>query len=286
VLDYQGRIHFPVEVALLKRDEVISLLATLGAAVEVPIKASFNNHTSRMSMLQWTSRAVAHLSSITISKQTHDFPTSPVGDTWSQYRTYLTALSSHREDRGSDWLQRLHRMRMATKDYYARAESILRAHGAALPEVLQTVGIGSPVAPQGSGYFRHTKGGTSLIPIHLKVFYDELYEACWTGDNVSIQELCLPKELEEGKEPIQISVKHNVSGAGMLMTSLEVESSDTSVAEWTPLLVALHHRHWETARLVLAIATAQYQPPVSKGLSFADTSKAILFGTSPTSLHL
>lgn len=28
---------------------------------------------------------------------------------------------------------------------------------------------------------------------------------------------------------------------------------------WTPFLVALHRRHWETARLVIAIATAQYQ---------------------------
>jgi hypothetical protein len=30
---------------------------------------------------------------------------------------------------------------------------------------------------------------------------------------------------------------------------------------WTPFLVALHRRHWETARLVIAIAIAQYQPP-------------------------
>ncbi len=33
----------------------------------------------------------------------------------------------------------------------------------------------------------------------------------------------------------------------------------TSVTGWTPFFVALHRRHWETARLVVAIATAQYQ---------------------------
>ena len=30
---------------------------------------------------------------------------------------------------------------------------------------------------------------------------------------------------------------------------------------WTPFLVALHRRHWETARLVIAVAMAQYQAP-------------------------
>ena len=42
--------------------------------------------------------------------------------------------------------------------------------------------------------------------------------------------------------------------------SLRFQSSDISSIGWTPLLVALHRRHWDTARLVLAIAKAQYQP--------------------------
>lgn len=29
---------------------------------------------------------------------------------------------------------------------------------------------------------------------------------------------------------------------------------------FSPLFIALHRRHWETAKLVLAIATAQYNP--------------------------
>jgi hypothetical protein len=41
---------------------------------------------------------------------------------------------------------------------------------------------------------------------------------------------------------------------------LKVRSSDISFIGWTPFLVALHRRHWDTARLVLAIAKAQYQP--------------------------
>ncbi len=47
---------------------------------------------------------------------------------------------------------------------------------------------------------------------------------------------------------------------------------------WTPFLVALHRRHWDTARLVLAIAMAQYQPPDTE---IDATTSAILHGDYP-----
>ena len=37
--------------------------------------------------------------------------------------------------------------------------------------------------------------------------------------------------------------------------------ADNPIIGWTPFLVAVHRRHWDTARLVIAIANAQYQPP-------------------------
>ena len=46
----------------------------------------------------------------------------------------------------------------------------------------------------------------------------------------------------------------------MTSGSLRFRLSDIGSIGWTPLLVALHRRHWDTARLVLAIAKAQYQP--------------------------
>lgn len=297
--DYQGRIYLPVEVALTQRDEVISLLAALGAAVEVPIKASVNNYSPRMSLLQWTSRAVAHLRSMTVSRNTHDYPTSPAGDTWSQYRAYLTAVLPHREDGDPACAHAVLRTPardqgeehvLATRDYYARAEWILRTYGAVLPEGPQTTGISTvrtpsgPVTPQESGYIRHTRYSFNPMPAHLKVLYDELYEACWTGDNASIQELCLPKDIKEGTEPIQISVQttclHDSFAflTGMLTNILQVDLSNTSIIGWTPLLVALYRRHWETARLVLTIATAQYQPPEAESSSLDATSNAMLEG--------
>lgn len=103
---------------------------------------------------------------------------------------------------------------LETRNYYARADSILRSYSTVSPQVQQSseaptvqTSVLQHGTTQGRGYARHTKLSTVLIPAHLKVLYDELYEACWTGDNATIQELCLPKHLAEDKEPIQISVQ-------------------------------------------------------------------------------
>jgi hypothetical protein len=110
---------------------------------------------------------------------------------------------------------------------------ILCVSRATIPEREEpaTSGIGSqtPVTYQESGYIHHEKYTTTLIPLHLQVFYDELYEACWKGDNASIQELCLPKQVAEGKEPIQIVVQTRLcdrfASSGALLANAVPESS-------------------------------------------------------------
>jgi hypothetical protein len=96
-------------------------------------------------------------------------------------------------------------------EYFTLAESVLRDHGATFPEGELTSEQPATVTYQGSGYLRHGKHTTTPVPVHLKVFYDELYEACWEGDNATIRELCLPKQVAEGKEPIQITVHTTIS---------------------------------------------------------------------------
>ena len=281
------RIDSPVEVALVQRDEVVSLLAALGAAVDVPINqpdqlfytSQFGQ--SSMNLLQWTSTVVENLSKATPTQPqlaiTQDLPTSPADDTWTQYRAFLTAVLPTKENidlvasrghytPGNVVAPRLNDEHVpATRDYYARAESILRSYStvpyqapqsseaptdsplsiqANLPPAHQlpfeqshpaplearpyssrppsSVQIfGDPfqlqgyIAPQTSGYIRHVRNSFSEppVPAHLKVLYDELYDACWTGDNAAIQELCLPKHLSDGKEPIQISVQTTSKGS-------------------------------------------------------------------------
>ena len=238
-----ARIYLPVEVALIKRDEVVSLLAALGTAVDIPINQHYQSmyasqsHQPIVNLLQWTSAIVENLSKVTPIKpqptETQDIPSSPANDTWTQYRAFLNAVLPTKKSMShvasheycvplKAVAPRLDNEHVpATRDYYARAESILRSYSTvpyqALPSseasTVQTSGdrtfqLQGHIVPQTSGYIRHVNSySTAHVPAHLKVLYDELYEACWAGDNASIQELCLPKHLSDGKEPIQISVQ-------------------------------------------------------------------------------
>jgi hypothetical protein len=213
-------------VALVQFDEVVSLLVALGATVDVSINPPY---VDNMTLLQWTAAMLAKLETLSGPRSVSE-PSQepPIGNTWAQYKAYFAAVLSTREDGGSNVTQRLYLAPnnfashldeehvSATRDYYARAESILRSHST-MPLQLQQSGeaptptLSSLVqqldTSHGAKYARHTKYSTVSIPAHLKVLYDELYEACWTGDNKTIQELCLPKHLAEGKEPIQISAQ-------------------------------------------------------------------------------
>ncbi len=67
---------------------------------------------------------------------------------------------------------------------------------------------------QTNGYvfINNTHYRRQYVPKHLVEAYDELYEACFTGDNAKIQHLCLPIDgqdaaLGDGPVPLNISVR-------------------------------------------------------------------------------
>ncbi|KAF8905744.1 hypothetical protein CPB84DRAFT_563270 [Gymnopilus junonius] len=97
--------------------------------------------------------------------------------------------------------------------------------------------------------------GHHNVPKHTVAAYDELYEACFAGDDDKIQRLCLPAEGQ---------VAFAASGAtGPLNISVRLTPKPTNRygrAGATPLFAAIAGRQWTTAKLILAIATAQYHP--------------------------
>lgn len=197
------------------------------------------------------------------SETTHLSP----GKTWGQYKAYLSAGLPTKKEEGSVKPQKMRSTvvphlyeehALAMTDYYARMESILRAYS---PIFQASQSSDTPTSqtsgqrhgsPQGTGYARHTKYYYSTVPIpaHLKVFYDELYEACWTGDNTVIQELCLPKDLTESKEPIHISVVTTVAVGsvhypferltGMLMLTFHLRLGSLTLPSQNGLLSSSH----------------------------------------------
>ncbi|KAG8944600.1 hypothetical protein FRC00_010508, partial [Tulasnella sp. 408] len=89
--------------------------------------------------------------------------------------------------------------------------------------------------------------GTHLIPL-----YDELYEACWNGDNDKIRALCLPPNDETlppqsgTRDLLQITARVKYT-----------QQANSFYKGYTPLYVALRARKWDTARLILEIAQKQ-----------------------------
>ncbi|PPQ83598.1 hypothetical protein CVT25_006348 [Psilocybe cyanescens] len=90
---------------------------------------------------------------------------------------------------------------------------------------------------------------------HLISVYDGLFEACYTGDNDTIEKMCLPAEGQGGGGP---------SPANISIRQVDTSMSQYDLNGHTPLSAAIAGCRWSTAKLVLAIATAQYHPADKK----------------------
>ncbi|KAG8903610.1 hypothetical protein FRC01_009072 [Tulasnella sp. 417] len=103
--------------------------------------------------------------------------------------------------------------------------------------------------------FREGYPGTHLIPL-----YDELYEACWKGDNDKIRALCLP--------PTENSALPPSGTRDLLQITARVKYTDQSseyANGYTPLYVALRARKWDSARLILEISEKQLTKKEDEG---------------------
>ncbi|KAJ3879583.1 ankyrin repeat protein [Lentinula edodes] len=92
------------------------------------------------------------------------------------------------------------------------------------------------------------------VPMYLNDRYDELFEACWKGDDIAVRKLCLPDEGKENALKVSVAVAHPTNQ--WLQTNL------------TPLVAAIEGRHWSTVRLVFGICVAQYKPVDEKEVAF------------------
>ncbi|KAG9049850.1 hypothetical protein FS837_008900 [Tulasnella sp. UAMH 9824] len=116
--------------------------------------------------------------------------------------------------------------------------------------------------------------GTHLIPL-----YDELYEACWNGDNDKISALCYPPKDDSTpsgiRQPLQITARVKYT-----------DHTNTYCAGYTPLFVALRARKWDTARLILEIAQEQLMEEDDQEVKTANRSgNVILFDDEDEDEH-
>ncbi|KAI0708741.1 hypothetical protein C8T65DRAFT_535541, partial [Cerioporus squamosus] len=284
-------INWPVETAIYNTSDALQLLLDLGADYNIGIRQAYHpigNQNSKLTFLD----AVRGMSA-TIKKDLTDIRTKAdiendmekfkelaeqpgwQGAHWTEVIKLIREGEGKRAD-GAPMLlghnagvqEKMKKNLGLSLDFLTKAEELLISRGAKTWKELYP---DQPTIDDPSEYFRSVAMGYwrsrnnleffrmngtwafEQVPSHLTARYNELYQACCDGDNAKIEELCLPKDGKADQQLIQI-------------TSRFAENYCTYGA--TPLTLALKHRHWSTARLVLAIAVAQYKPADAKPPKF------------------
>lgn len=264
----------PVETAVHRYDPVVFLLVGLGASPNIGIRQSYERTwTKGASLLDAVGALVEKIDEdLKNSKQ----PTGSEGMEVTsadqpEWKTWLTksnkAVKDFQEKVNKVQQDSKHiSLRNRMKDYLEEVRAVLREKKAKTWNELHP---DTEKKGKGDGA---VKQQIQVTPFHVwtsdwwdspvsqeKVpLYEELYEACWNGDDEKIRELCLssPEGITRKAAPIQIVCKTIEGGTLRLCLMLSL-NTHTPFVEFTPLHVAIHRRHWSTVNAILTIAAAQ-----------------------------
>ena len=270
------------------------MLISLGAEINTGILANYTNYAredQKQSILDWVNVAIQAME-VEIKRAQKVKEPEPVDlsklTSWKEYATvtvtitkpYLWADPTSMERR----ITEVERMKN-TKQYFEDVKELLVSIGAKtwteLGDVEKPKSDSTGMVPLVLGrnlpkpdlekeesfedYEFATLSQYHLpsLPRHLVPRYHELCEACMIGDNEKIQALCLPPEGTQNDEtPLQITAILRYPHRNHLTGLLTTFSSSIDVnfgLGLTPFLIAVEKRKWDTARLILAIAVAQYE---------------------------
>ena len=260
-----ARLYKPLECAIGLADDATYLLLDLGARFDFIIhhdRTRDDKPEGGRSLITWSDRRAQSLT----PKQNSSPPLpEPDSDLWSDYNSWL------KEGNLPDRI--IHRAEDTTAQEELRTyyEAIVKAMRSRLPENHVDCVPRTPTSQlpnelpkeDVSGYVKMEDFLATSIGIHLKASYDRLYQACWSGNNKAIEEMCLPQHAVSGEEVLVISVKTTTFENGHLGRFVlwrPTRAMNLCEVGLTPMTLALARRHWDTAKLILAIAKAQYQP--------------------------
>ncbi|KAJ7476865.1 ankyrin repeat protein [Mycena galericulata] len=274
----------PVETALSRHDYIVRLLADIGAEINIGLKRALvpnSRPEDRRTLVDWVQYALTQLAVMIAEIDGNINPAEisaadSVLPGWEGYlASYLakSRIEKAKANQGNQWEVTRRANLLDVQKYYTDMEKFLLERGAkpwsaVYPDSVTTAS--DPIINQfgkivptrlgrsrtnalgeGPKYYRMTDTyGQEQVPEFLNVRYDELFEACFTGANEKIEELCLPAgNPKNDVTPLQITVSlADVGGNRYIHTGL------------TPLFAAIAARRWDTARLIIAIAAAQYKP--------------------------
>lgn len=224
----------PVEVAMARHDDIVHFLISMGAKYNLPVQhaiaRSWGNSgfvtlrdevahalCAADEVLALPFDTMATVEPLPSSLAPSDF------DTWKTYvgqlRDDLAALSVINRDvaNSNDRKQAL-----AFKPYIDEIRALFESRGAKTWNELYPDNLAPPDAGKNRTTFAqrayqnatksalipgYCRNGSVPVPTHLTTLYDDLFEACWIGDNQRIRRLCLPDDAAaDQKELLQITV--------------------------------------------------------------------------------
>ncbi|KAF7333042.1 Ankyrin repeat protein [Mycena venus] len=279
----------PLETALAVHDDIFRLLVDLGGEFNVGVKralASNSQTHERRTLVEWVQWALTELegriADFDKKLSPPEVSTSDVLPGWKGYvktlenNVKISLAKSRKEQKTQSWEELARNRLIDVREYFTDMEKFLVERGAKSwsavypgnvstasdPKINQfgsarlSMGIPRHMPDSDIKYVRLTGAfQQEPVPAFQNALYDELFEACFTGANDRIQELCLP------------AAKPN-KDAALLQIAVAVTDGDGnrySRSGLTPLFAAVCGRHWDTARLVLAIVAAQYKPVEKTG---------------------
>nr|GAT51113.1 ankyrin repeat protein [Mycena chlorophos] len=276
-----------IEPTIARHDDLVRLLVELGADINTGVRQAMRQHSapqSRRTFLDWVRYGVTWA-----EKQIKELDeklnpaaamdtTDPTDDSlkgWARYLRDHVAELKRKEARDAveqkgpmhennlrsraNWVQAL--------GYFRDTEKFLVDHGAktwaeVFPDQVSTASEDDGANPRRARRQQTTTGenpkyqyissdwNTGAVPKFSEALYDELFEAAFAGDNERVQALCLPAKGEKDFAPLQIAVY------------VMDESGNRYIRSgYTPLYAAIANKHWDTARLIVAICAAQYKEP-------------------------
>ncbi|KAJ8080933.1 hypothetical protein PM082_017768 [Marasmius tenuissimus] len=274
-----------IENALGIHSDLVQLLVPLGASVDVAIAAARQRYVSKqdkMSLLDWVQFCIDEVDETLANLNKEQAQESkvakggPTEDSWKSYCVnYLHMVDNNNGEKSPEEIEEekektdeTRQVWTQVKTYLADMERLLVSRkaksyndlypndedkpehrrkklGGETTVVFDTSGLAIKYEMMdGNNY-----GRGNSVPQHQVAQYEELFEACWKGDNATIQRLCLPSEGSNTEQsPIQIAAK------------IGHPTNDWSQTGLTTLFVAVARRHWDTARLIFTISAAQYKP--------------------------
>jgi hypothetical protein len=233
VKNFLNQAYHPVETAMTNADDLVHLLVRLGASVNTIPKAIAESsyYKNKISLKDWIDNEIHKLDTriiepVDAAPAMLSTTTSPeCSGSWEKfYKEYQVSLNTltekelrkqalQKEKEGREKLEELEKAE-DSKAYFVEVKKLIEDHGATtlgkLPKDETSSRSSSPstVEPTHSYKFLSTGYGSRDVPQHLLGLYDQLFEACYVGDDEKIQSLCLPAEdAQPGSTLLNISVK-------------------------------------------------------------------------------